>query len=401
MKILIITQYFYPENFRINDVCLGLKERGHEITILTGKPNYPSGKYFDGYSWRNKNFEKWNGIDVYRSNLVLRGNGSAIMLFLNYFSFVFSSIFRLYSIKSNFDKVFIFAPSPITVGIIGIVASRLYKAKSILWVHDLWPESIRIAGGIENELILNLIDKMTRFIYNHVDKILIQSEGFRSYINMQVEDKQKISYYPFYAEPFYKIEKPEPKYLNELPLGFKILFAGNIGEGQSFPTLLGAAKILKKMNIPIYWIIFGEGRMKENVEREICEFDLNEFFILKGSLPAKEMPKYFSCVDGLIVSLKKSEIFSITIPSKLQSYLACGRPIIGSLDGIGAKIINDSKSGITAKAESVHELVDAIVQLYNSTADERLLMGVNGRIYFEKEFERETLLNKLDYLVST
>ena len=399
MKILVVTQYFYPENFRINDVCLGLKERGHEITVLTGKPNYPSGKYFDGYNWRIKNLEKWNGIDVYRSNLVLRGNGSAIKLFLNYFSFVFLSIFKLYSIKSNFDRVFIFAPSPITVGITGIIASKLFKAESILWVHDLWPESIRIAGGIESKLILNLIDKLTRLIYNNVEKILIQSEGFRSYINNQVSDKQKISYYPFYAESFYKPENPEPKYLNELPVGFKILFAGNIGEGQSFPTLLAAAKILKKKNLPIYWIIFGEGRMKERVEREINEFELNNYFLLKGSLPAIEMPKYFSCVDGLIVSLKKSEIFSITIPSKIQSYLACGRPIIGSLDGIGSEIIKQSKSGLTAEAESVDELVNAVVMLFNCTAEERLQMGANARSYYDKEFERELLLDKLERIL--
>ncbi|MCZ2486942.1 glycosyltransferase family 4 protein [Aquirufa antheringensis] len=396
MKILIVSQYFYPENFRINDVALGLKERGHEVTILTGKPNYPSGNYFEGYSWSLKKSEIWNDIKIYRTNLLLRGNGKAINLFLNYFSFAIFAIFKIFSIRSKFDKIFVFAPSPITVGIPGIVASKIFNAKSILWVHDLWPESIRIAGGIENKLVLNIIDMMTRWIYKNVDKILIQSEGFRSYINIQVEEKEKITYYPFYAEPFYKLESPNPKYLNELPKGFKLLFAGNIGEGQSFPTLLAAAKILKEMNMPIHWVIFGEGRMKESVQREISELGLNDFFILKGSLPATEMPKYFSCVDGLIVSLKKSDIFSITIPGKLQSYLACGRPIIGSLDGIGSEIINQSQSGITAKAESVEDLVNAVIKLYNSTIEERIQMGLNARSYFEKEFEREFLLDKLE-----
>ncbi len=399
MNILVITQYFFPENFRINDVCIGLKERGHTVTVLTGKPNYPSGRYFKGYSWSLNNFEEWNGLDVYRSNLLLRGNGRTISLFLNYFSFAIFSTFKLLTIKSNFDRIFVFAPSPITVGIPGIFASKIFKAKSILWVHDLWPESIRIAGGIENKIILGLIDRMTRWIYKNVDKILIQSEGFRSYIDNQVSNKKKIYYYPFYAEPFYKVENPDPQYLNQLPSGFKLIFAGNIGEGQSFPTLLEAAKILKGMNLPIHWIIFGDGRMKENVEREIIEYGLSDFFILKGSLAATEMPKYFCCVDGLIVSLKKSEIFSITIPGKLQSYLACGKPIIGSLDGIGANIINESKSGITAKAESVDDLVSAVVKLYNSTPNERLQMGLNARSYFEKEFERESLLNKLDEII--
>lgn len=396
MRILIITQYFYPENFRINDVCLGLKERGHDVTVLTGKPNYPNGKYFNGYSWSQRNIEIWNGITVFRSNLILRGKGSGVNLFMNYFSFSILSLFKLFTIKSQFDKIFIFAPSPITVAIPGILASKIFKAKSYLWVHDLWPESLKIAGGIKSKLIINLIDKMTRWIYKNVDKILIQSEAFKSYINLQVDDKRKVEYYPYYAEPFYKIVRPESKYIDDLPIGFKLLFAGNIGEGQSFPTLLEAAKVIKNMNLPVYWIIFGEGRMKDTVIKEIKEHGLQNYFILKGSLPAIEMPKYFSCVDALIVSLKKSEIFSITIPGKLQSYLACGKPIIGSLDGVGAKIITDSKSGFIAKAESVDELVQSILKLYNLPVVERLEMGINARKYFEKEFEREALLDKLE-----
>jgi colanic acid biosynthesis glycosyl transferase WcaI len=151
--------------------------------------------------------------------------------------------------------------------------------------------------------------------------------------------------------------------------------------------------------LPISWVIFGDGRMKEMVEKEIEEYDLGKQFILKGSLPAVEMPKYFSCVDGLVVSLKKSEIFSITIPGKLQSYLACGRPIIGSLDGIGAKIIKESGCGFTAEAESVEELVEAIIRLFNLSNEERIALGANGRIYFEKEFEREVLLDKLENIL--
>lgn len=400
MKILLVSQYFFPENFRINDVCLGLVERGHEVTVLTGKPNYPSGKYFMGYGWFSNSYEQWHGIDVYRSNLILRGNGNSINLFLNYFSFAFLSIFKIFSIKKSFDKVFIFAPSPITVAIPGIIASKIFAIKSVLWVHDLWPESIKIAGGIKNKFVFEIINSITKLIYKNVHKILIQSEAFRSYVNNQLDDKSKVVYYPFYAEQFYKIEIPNESYIQQLPIGFKLLFAGNIGEGQSFPTLLEAAKRIKFLGYPISWIIFGDGRMKEMVEKEIEEYDLGENFFLKGTLPPTEMPKYFSCVDGLIVSLKKSEIFSMTIPGKLQSYLACGKPIIGSLDGIGAEIINESGCGYTAKAENVEELVQAIICLFNLSVDDRNVLGSKGRAYFEKEFEREALLDRLENILS-
>ena len=396
MKILVITQYFYPENFRINDVCFGLKERGHDVVVLTGKPNYPNGKYFNGYGWFKNYNDNWNDIKIYRSNLILRGKGNRIRLLLNYFSFALFATLKVFSIKGNFDKIFIFAPSPITVGIPGIFARKKFKAKTFLWVHDLWPESIRIAGGIEKKMILKLVDKMTRWIYSKMDILLIQSKRFITYLENQEVNSNKIIYYPFYAETFYNIEDPEISYLKKLPIGFKLLFAGNIGEAQSFETLLSAAKTIKLQNLPISWIIFGEGRLKEYAMEEIAKNNLEDIFILMGSVPAVEMPKYFACVDGLLVSLKKSDIFSITIPGKLQSYLACGRPIIGSLDGVGAEIIREAKAGFTSKAESVEGLVEAILKLFNLSIEERKTLGNNGRNYYEKEFEREYLLDKLE-----
>jgi glycosyltransferase involved in cell wall biosynthesis len=399
LRILIITQYFYPENFRINDVCLGLKERGHEVVVLTGKPNYPNGKYFNGYGWFIKSKENWNDIKIYRSNLFLRGNGIGIRLMLNYFSFAFFASLKVFTIKGQFDKIFIFAPSPITVGIPGIFARKKFNAKTFLWIHDLWPESIKIAGGIDKKWVLKIVDNLTRYIYSKMDKLLIQSKGFISYLEGQNVNPNKIIYYPFYAETFYKIEKPETSYLKKLPNGFKLLFAGNIGEGQSFETLLSAAKIIKNKKIPITWIVFGEGRLKEFVLNEISKNNLSDSFILMGSLPPVEMPKYFACVDALLVSLKKSNIFSITIPGKLQSYLACGRPIIGSLDGVGAEIINEAKAGYTSSAESADELANQIIKIYNTPNEIRNQMGVNARNYFEAEFEREILLDKLEYLL--
>jgi glycosyltransferase involved in cell wall biosynthesis len=245
-------------------------------------------------------------------------------------------------------------------------------------------------------MILKLVDKMTRWIYSKMDILLIQSKRFITYLENQEVNSNKIIYYPFYAETFYNIEDPEISYLKKLPIGFKLLFAGNIGEAQSFETLLSAAKTIKLQNLPISWIIFGEGRLKEYAMEEIAKNNLEDIFILMGSVPAVEMPKYFACVDGLLVSLKKSDIFSITIPGKLQSYLACGRPIIGSLDGVGAEIIREAKAGFTSKAESVEGLVEAILKLFNLSIEERKTLGNNGRNYYEKEFEREYLLDKLE-----
>ena len=155
MRILIISQYFFPENFRINDLCLGLKDNGHEVTVLTGRPNYPSGKFYEGYTFLNKRLESYHGIKVYRSHLIPRGSASGFRLFLNYISFVIFAPLRILSINGNFDRVFVYAPSPITVGFVGIFASIYFRAKPFLWVHDLWPESVKDAGGINNKIILS------------------------------------------------------------------------------------------------------------------------------------------------------------------------------------------------------------------------------------------------------
>jgi colanic acid biosynthesis glycosyl transferase WcaI len=400
LRVLVITQYFYPEKIRIHDVCLGLKERGHDVTVLTGKPNYPNGEYYMGYSWFNRKYEVWNGIKVYRSNLILRGRAGKLRLVFNYLSFVFLASFNLFRIRTKFDKIFIFAPSPLTVGIVGILARMKFKAKAFLWVHDLWPESIKIAGGITNKKILNVVGKITKWIYSNVDILMVQSQGFIPYIINQGVEREKIIYYPFYAEAFYKVEKSEDKYFKKLPKGFKIMFAGNIGVAQSFDTLLNAAIKLKKQKLPIVWLIFGMGRMFEYVRNEIQKNDLQDTFILMGYIPPEKIPKYSSCADALILSLKKSPVFSITIPGKLQSYLACGRPIIGSIDGIGADIINDSGAGFTASAESVDDLVNAIINLHETPLEEQRLMGASARAYFEREFEREMLIDKLELILS-
>lgn len=399
-KILIVSQYFWPESFGINDLSLGLQERGYTLTILTGKPNYPKGKYYTGYSFFAKKVEYWNGIRVLRSPMFTRGKGGGVRIFLNYFSFAFFASFKALFLKEKFDIIFVYEPSPVTVGIPAMIVKLRSKARIIFWVQDLWPESISAAGGIKNRIVLVLLDSLTRFIYRSCHKILVQSKRFIPYILNQGVPKDKLIYYPNSTSNFYGVEQREETYLGKLPSGFNILFAGNIGEAQSFDTLINAALILKNDSIEVNWVILGEGRMKEYVISRVKSLKLDDRFFFLGSFPSSEMPKYFSCSDALIVSLKKDTIFSLTIPSKLQSYLACGKPIIGSLNGEGAFIIEEAKAGFTSPAENDELLADAIIKLYKLSEGERIEIGRNARTFFEKEFERETLLDKLELILS-
>jgi glycosyltransferase involved in cell wall biosynthesis len=399
MRILIISQYFWPENFRINDLCLALKERGHEVAILTGKPNYPKGSFYEGYDFFSKRIELWNGITIYRSPLIPRGKGKGIQLFVNYFSFAFFASIRMLFIKQKFDKILVYEPSPITVGLPGIVAKYKLKAPMYFWVQDLWPASISAAGGIDNKLILGAIDWLTKLVYRNCEKILVQSKAFIPYILKQDIEKSKLIYYPNSTESYYQVKEPTLEKLNQLPKGKILMFAGNIGEAQSFDTLLKAAVLLKEDFIEVHWVILGEGRMKNFVQSKIVEFKLESNFHLLGAFPSTEMPSFFSCADALIVSLKKDPIFSYTIPSKVQSYLACGKPIITSLDGEGSRIVEESNAGFISPSEDPIALANTIKKFLDLTVEEQKILGYNARNYFDKEFERELLIDKLESIL--
>ncbi len=399
MRILFVTQYFFPENFRINDLAFSLSKRGHYIEVLTGKPNYPKGIYFKGYSWNRPKQEYINGIKVHRANLLLRRKGGGLRLILNYFSFIFFAFFKLLTIKGSFDKIFIYAPSPITVGFIGILAAKKFKCKSYLWVHDLWPESVRVAGNISNRLILSLVNYMTKTIYRFTDIILVQSPEFKKYIRKQNVPNHKLIYYPYYAEEFYKVVKVDKSLKSSLPQGFNLIFAGNIGVSQSFDTIISAFELIRDYDINL--LILGDGRDKQRVLKIIKEKGINNKFYFLGTYPPEKMSYYYACADSLLITLKKAKIFSYTIPGKLQSYLACRKPIIGALDGIGKKIISDSNSGYCSSSEDSIALGKNIIKMYNTSLKERNFFGDNALNYFEKNFSKKKLIQKFELIMKS
>ena len=397
MRILVISQYFFPENFRINDLVFSLFKRGHQIEVLTGKPNYPNGDYFSGYSWSGPNKEEIQGIKVYRANLVLRKKAGGVRLFLNYISFVLFGLLKIFKIKGKFDKIFIYAPSPITVGILGIIAAKKFECKSYLWVHDLWPESVKVAGGVSNKVILGVVNYMTKNIYKFTNLILVQSPDFKDYIKDQNVSENKIIYYPYYAEDFYKAVEIEEEYKDLFPSGFNLVFAGNIGVAQSFDTIIHAFELLKNKNINL--VILGGGRDKERVQKIINDKGISNKFYFLGSFPAKEMPNFFACADALLITLKKADIFSYTIPGKLQSYLACGKPIIGSLDGIGNRIITSSKAGYASEAENGKLLADNILKVYNASKSQKEMFSSNAIKYFKDNYSKDYLLDEIENIL--
>lgn len=397
MRILIISQYFWPENFRINDLCLELKERGHDITVITGLPNYPKGDFFNGYNFFSKKTDLWEGIKIHRCKLFPRKNGSGFFLLANYVSFAIFSSFRILFFNSKFDNIIVYQLSPGTVGLPGIVAKFKFNAPLSFYIQDIWPESLSDAGGIKSKFILNIVDKMMNYFYKQSNKILVQSEGFIDFLIDKGVPRSKLMYIPNTVESFYKPVEPIEKYKSQIPNGFNILFAGNIGYAQDFDTIVNAALILKEKGIDVNWVIIGDGRAKQALINKVSELDLVNNFHFIGIRPSEEMPFYFSCADVLLVSLKDSLIFSLTIPSKIQSYLACKKPIIANINGIGAKTIIDSKSGLVSNSGDFKMLANNIEEMKNKNSEEMNYFAINGYNYFLSNFERKIIYDKLDH----
>jgi colanic acid biosynthesis glycosyl transferase WcaI len=399
MNLLVVSQYFWPENFRINDLCIELKKRGHTVSVLTGNPNYPNGKFQKGYSFFNCRVQYFEGIKIYRSSIISRGKGRGLRLIINYVSFALFSSIRLLFINEKFDKILVYQLSPGTVGIPATIAGMYFKCPIIFYIQDLWPESLTDAGGINSKFIINFTDNLMNYFYNKSEFILVQSRGFINHLVKKGVSEEKIKYIPNTVESFYRPLEKTDVYKNLLPDGFNILFAGNIGFAQDFETIIKAAKELEEKNIEVNWIILGEGRAKSSAKSLIKDLNLQNRFFFLGAFPSEEMPHFFSCADLLLVSLKKSQIFSLTIPSKIQSYLACKKPIIANLDGIGAEIISEAKAGICSNSGDYNKLSENIRMYLAMPDSKRQEFAQNGYQYFLKEFERNIIYNKLEVIL--
>lgn len=397
MRILVISQYFWPENFRINDLLSGLVEQGNEVTVLTGIPNYPEGKFFSGYSFFNKTDEEYNGVKIVRVPIIPRGKSSMLRLVINYASYLFSAcFFAPFLLRKRFD-VILFALSPFTEGIPALFLKKLLKAPVIYWAQDLWPESLSATGAIKSPFILGVIRRFIDFIYKHCERVIVQSRAFIPAIESRGVDIKKIYYLPNAAEELYKPVQLEPDAPEraKIPDGFIVMFAGNIGAAQDFPTILAAAECLKTRD-DIHWVIVGDGRMREWVEAQVRERGLEKTVHLIGRYPLEVMPRFFALADIMLVTLKDEYIFSLTIPSKIQSYMACAKPIVAAINGEGARIIIESGSGIVSAAEDPEGLAKAIMVSKGLNKMDLEIIGQNSRKFFEQNFERNYLLEILN-----
>ena len=399
MRLLVVSQYFWPENFRVNDLVAELGRRGHDVTVLTGLPNYPEGRVSPDFRRDPTRFSAYEGAKVVRVPILTRGKGGR-RLALNYLSFVVSgSTLGVWRLRGrHFDAIFVFQPSPITSCLPAILIGRIKRAPVLLWVLDLWPETLSAVGAVRARWLLALVGRMVSFIYRGCDLVLAQSKAFMPNIERYARGASRIRYFPGWAEPLFRgsldAVEPAPEVRAHRDT-FNVLFAGNIGEAQDFPAILDAAEALRQ-RADIRWLIVGDGRAAEWVRREIRRRALDESVRMLGRHPIERMPSFFRAAGVLLVTLKRDPVFALTIPGKVQTYLATGLPVIGMLDGEGARVIEQSGAGLVCASGDGAALADRVTQLASLPSGERAAMGARGLEYSRREFDRDRLLTQLE-----
>lgn len=399
MRILVVTQYFWPETFRINEIVKHLAERGHEVTVLTGPPNYPGGEIFADYRARPNEFASFHGARIERIPLVPRGN-SKLKLALNYLTFAISgTVLGAWRLRRRpFDVVLVFQVSPVTSALPALWQRRVKRAPTAMWILDLWPETLSAIGMLRSERALSLVGLLVSSIYARCDRILVQSEAFVPSVRRHAGETAAVRYLPAWAEGVFENSHGTIEIAPEVAAygdTFNVMFAGNIGEAQDFPAILAAAERIRH-RADIRWLILGDGRAAASIRSEIAARGLGDRIIMLGRHPVERMPSFFEGASALLVTLRAEPVFAMTIPGKVQSYMSSGKPIIAMLDGEGARVVSKSGAGLVAPAGDSAALADAVVSLADRTQHERELMGRNGQAYCKQNFDRKTLLDRLE-----
>ncbi len=394
MRILIFTNHFYPESFRVNDIAFDRAQRGDQVTVLTGIPDYPEGHYHKGYSLFKKRVEHVNGVKVVHVPLIPRGDGGKIRMVLNYASSVFCFFFYGWyqALFHRYDAVFVHDTSPAFISLPAKTVSKVQKIPLYHWILDMWPESLT-AGGINGGKLYSLILKMMKGIYKSDKEILITSHGFKRLLLEREVQEDKITYLPNWNDD--AISDVDESVLPPLPNGFIIMFAGNLGFAQNMDSLLAAANELKDEK-DIHWVFVGDGRKKPWMDEYVREHQLEGTVHLLGRYPIETMGAFFKKADVMLVALNDVLVFNLTLPAKVQAYMAAGKPILASLCGEGADIVKDANCGWSVPANDYKELSTTVARIAKMNKQDLADLGNNARSYYEANFTREKCMNILD-----
>lgn len=394
MRVLVVSQYFWPESFRINDVVASLAEKDIEVEVVTGKPNYPRGLIFPGYNAWSCQRENRRGVKISRIPVLARGAGGWLLP-LNYLSFVLSGLIVApwMLLGKQYDVILVYAPSPILQAIPAIWLGLIKRCPVVVWVQDLWPQSLAATGYVVNASVLGAVEQVVRWIYKHTDLILVQSKAFVLPVSA-IAGTTPIAYYPNSVDPmFFDPTVNSLPEMSSLDGCFSVLFAGNVGVAQAVNVIIEVATLLRQ-HTEIRFVVLGSGSRWQWMRDEVVARGLTNVHLL-GQFPVETMPAFMRKASALLVTLADHPVFAATVPNKVQAYMAAGRPILASLNGEGARLVIEANAGLASPAEDPRALADSVLSLFAMSAPEREVMGISGRNYFKMHFNHDQLIDRL------
>jgi len=387
MKILVVSQHYAPEPFRLPDICETLVEMGHEVTVVTDVPNYPDGYIYKEYKNGKRRDENIGGVKVHRTFTIGRRK-NVLFRFINYYSWRFSAGRYLKKTKEDFDAVIAYQTSPIMMAQPAIDYAKAHNKKLILYCLDIWPACLK-AGGIGGGPVYEYYRRLSRKIYSSADKLLVSSEDFDEYFKKELGlDSLDVTYLPQYAEGIFDTVT-EPKNTD----GYKdIVFAGNIGHAQSLETVIGAAELTR--DIALHWHIVGDGTDLEHIKALATEKKLDKV-IFHGRQPLERMPEYYSLADAMLLTLCEDEVISLTLPGKVQTYMAAAKPIIAAANGESKLVIEKAECGYCTPAGDSEALADSVRKFCALSNEEVKCLGENSLRYYDSHFSKARFFDKL------
>lgn len=395
MRCLIITNHFYPESFRVNDVAFGMAKAGHEVTVLTAIPDYPKGHFYKGYGYFHRRKETVNGVTVKRAAIIPRGKGGSLRMILNYLSVLVSFIYNGWRLahKQKFDYIFVHDTSPAFIIYAACIVKHAQKCPLDIWILDMWPESL-VAGNVSDGHIYNAIHRMMDYFYGKADLLHISSSGFRKMLHDRGVDDSKIRSLPNWADD--NMSDDSQMDLPEMPHGFIIMFAGNLGNAQNLDKVLQAASLTSN-DKNLHWVFIGDGRKKPWMEQYVRDNRLEDTVHLLGRFPINTMSRFFAKADVMLVSLANKLTLNMTLPAKVQAYMSNRKPILAMMNGEGSDVVKKAKCGFAVGADDVKGMAET-AELMKAMPKVKLeAMGSKGLEYYNRFFSKEVCMKEIQY----
>ena len=400
-RILVVTQHFWPENFRINDIVEGFLADGIEVDVLCGLPNYPKGEWFGGYDANGPFEEHFGTAQVFRCREVPRKGNTSVRIFLNYVSWPWNARWALSRLPGGYDAVFCFNTSPVLMCWPAVVYARKHHIPCVNYVLDIWPENLYSVLPVKNPLLRGIAQGVSDWLYRRCDRLIAMSAPLQKRLCERTgKPASQVAVIPQYCEDFYAIPCPDANLRQQFGGRFNLVFTGTFTPAQSLDTVIRAvAKARAAGAENLHLLLVGDGMSRSELEQLVRQLDAGSFVTFYGSVPAREVPRFTTLADALLISLSDSPDLGLTVPAKLASYMAAGKPVVASMDGAGADAVRAAGCGVVSDACDVDALAQNLVTLCAMSADRRAELGRCAKVYYLENYRRSILLRRLESFV--